>query len=342
MIRKVLGLTIIVWALAAVVAQATVTGTYSVAIDPGSQTSLQFKTSTVGPIVIETVTSLGPSPVRFSLLSEGASEPLAKIEGSDKITLNYSQATDNTAYTVQIENIGTSRVQGRVNVTYPVAYCKEASVAFNITFSFSIGAQPLEADQCKVMLSVLSSLREPFPLALSRVEQVPPSNSVAGQYSPGLFPRIRVFGSYTGADLARIFFHEVGHHIQFKHFTDEQQTRWTTLHKESGNDSQAYARLYGMENEFEDWATVVELYTKDTLFEIERAQRLAADGKTILLEKYKFALQLLSFQQEGQAYTHIYRTDRQGFDAAVVNRATVPLGPDGLPVISGDISWEQF
>ena len=183
MIRRILGLTFAVWMLAAVVAQATVTGTYSIAIDPGNQTSLQFKTSAAGPIAIETATSLGPSPVRFSLLSEGTNDPLAKIEGIDKIKLSYDHATENTSYTVQIENIGTSRVQGRVNITYPVAYCNEATVAFNITFSYAIGAQPLEADQCKVMLSVLRSLRDPFSQALSRVEQVPRSSSVAGQYS---------------------------------------------------------------------------------------------------------------------------------------------------------------
>jgi hypothetical protein len=338
--RLLLGLLALFALLSVATAQATVSGQFQITLDPGSRTMLSVRTSAPGPITVEA--SLGAPPIRLSLTPEGAAEPAATAEGTSPLKLILDQTVEHTAYTLQIDNLGTTRANGRVTITYPVAHCREAAVEFKIIFSFANSVFPLEPDQCQVFLSVLRSLPDPMPQGISRVELVPRSGGVAGSYHPGLTPRIRIYGDFRGGELARIFYHEVGHHVQFAHFTNEQQARWTELHRLSGEDRDNYARLYGRENEYEDWAAIFEAYTRDSIFEIEPALKLAETGKTILLEKFKFLVRLLRHEREGQVRTYIYRTDRVGLEVAIINRASVPLDENGLPVITGEIQWEIF
>jgi hypothetical protein len=341
MTKQIVGFLCFVCLAAVATAHATVTGSFSVAVDPAGQASLQIRSTSSGTIVVET-TRFGTASLRLSLLTDGATEPLARIEGPTPLKLTFDRALENTVYTLQVDNIGATRAQGTVKITYPVANCVEAAAEFKIVFAFSDRALPLESDQCRVMLQALRSLPDPLPQGIVTVEQVPPQGGIAGTYSPGLAPRIRVFGSFSGGELARIFFHEVGHHVQFQHFSKEQEKHWTELHRLSANESSAFARLYGKENEFEDWASLFEAYTRDAIFEVEAAKKATEPGSPVLVEKYRFLIQLLRHERNGKAHTYIYRTDRLGPETAVLNRASVPIGEDGLMDLSGEIVWEQF
>jgi hypothetical protein len=340
--RKILGLFFVLCLLAVSIAQATLTGSYSVNLDPATQVSIAFRTSTAGPILVETERTFSAQSLRLSILVEGSSDPIAKIEGPVPLKVNLEQALENVNYSVLVENLGTTRASGRINITYPVANCTEAAIEFKTAFSYTDRTVPFELDQCKVMLQVLRSLPRPFPAGVTRIERVPASGGIAGSYHPGLTPRIRIYGDFRGGELARIFYHEVGHHVQFAHFSNAQQQRWTELHKLSGSESSYYARLYGRENEYEDWASVFEAYTRDSIFEVNLARNANEKGSDVLREKYKFISQLFRHERDGQARTYIFRTDRIGLEVAILNRASVPFDESGLPSATGELIWEEF
>ena len=340
--RKILGLFLVVCLAVVSIAQATLTGSYSINLDPSAQISIQFRTSTNGPISVETDRTFSAQSLRLSILVEGSAEPVAKSEGVLPLKVNVDRALENTNYALLIENLGATRAVGQIKITYPVAHCAEAALEFRTVFSYTDRSVPFELDQCKVMLQVLRSLPKPFADGVSRIERVSASGNIAGSYNPGLTPRIRIYGDFRGGELARIFYHEVGHHVQFAHFSKEQQSRWTELHRLSGNESSAYARLYGKENEYEDWASVFEAYTRDSVFEVGLSRNASDAGSPVLRDKYKFITQLFRHDRDGQARTYIYRTDRVGLEVALLNRASVPFDESGLPDATGEITWEEF
>jgi len=150
----------------------------------------------------------------------------------------------------------------------------------------------------------------------------------------------------TGMTLPQFFidvlYHEIGHTIDFDILTPDQRKEFDRLNKLSGNNPQNYARLYGMYNRWEDFATMFEAYTYDTIALLIRAKVQAEDNdptNDILLEKVKFFAKLFAHEgEDGKMYTYIYKIEEDG----TIKRAEVELGGDGLPVIPDNINWETF
>ncbi len=98
----------------------------------------------------------------------------------------------------------------------------------------------------------------------------------------------------------------------------------------------------------EDWAYLSTSYIVDSLALIEKAlvntntglstPVILPDGSksSVLKEKVKFIADLLSHEVNGQIMTYIFKLQ----DGKLL-RAEVLLGEDGLPVINGDVKWEE-
>jgi len=99
----------------------------------------------------------------------------------------------------------------------------------------------------------------------------------------------------------------------------------------------------------EDWAYLSTSYIVDSLALIEKAlvntntgcstPVILPDGSksSVLKEKVKFIANLLSHEVNGQIMTYVFKLQ----DGKLL-RAEVLLGEDGLPVINGDVKWEEM
>jgi HEAT repeat protein len=99
----------------------------------------------------------------------------------------------------------------------------------------------------------------------------------------------------------------------------------------------------------EDWAYLSASYVVDSQALVEKAlvntnaglstPITLPDGSrsSVLKEKVKFFATLLSHEVNGQVMTYIFKVRDGKF-----LRAEVPLGDDGLPVLNGDVKWEEI
>lgn len=215
------------------------------------------------------------------------------------------------------------------------------------------GTEPLTEPYCALLLAVLRSLPDHMRGQIAQFILMPESEEAAGMYTGvgtvRLFANLRHLKAFTETT-----YHEIGHVLQDRLFTDQEQERWTRLHQRSGQDPDHYAiqdadaatRLsgilnYAMVNPFEDFASTFEAYTRDTPAMIARAQRIEAlTGKTILREKIAFVVSL--FRGLPYAYRKLLDWDSEIEEVKVrIQRASVVRLENGLPVTT-DLEWEEF
>jgi hypothetical protein len=328
------------WLVTLVTASATVTGEFRVAIDPGQRAEFSFVPSSTGHIIVDAVFKPIGAKLLVTLQRPGLAEPVARVEGENplQLVIELDGAQVGLVWRAAIENLSDRTISGVVEITYPKALCKELSAEFSLDLRYVHEFVPMREEQCGVMHRVLRSLPEGLRRGLERIVAFPQDPEVAGQY---LRNTIRIFGDLQDARLARVFFHEVGHHIQFAHFTEARQALWTELNQRSGEDRDNYARLYGRTNQFEDFATMFEAYTDSTEKILQTAQATHARGKPILLEKVRFVAELFRHERAGSARTFIYKTESL-FGEVKILRASVLLESNGLPQIPQAPDWEEF
>jgi hypothetical protein len=331
---------LVVLAASLVAAHATVTGEFRVAIDVNQTLSYAFTPTANGTVVFSATFKPIGSKLALKLFRSDKSEPIAHITGENPIQLSIAidRASPNLGYLATIQNLSDRTLSGFVEITYPKANCKEFASEYLLDLRYVVENVPMQEEQCAVMHKTLRSLPEKLRSGLEKIIAFPQDPEVAGQY---IASTIRIFGDLQGAQLARVFFHEVGHHIQFAHFTSAQQDAWLDLNKRSGSDSEHFARLYGRTNQFEDFATVFEAYTGSTSESLSVAQTRHARGKSIYLEKIRFVASLFSHERNGSQRTYIYKTESLFGDARIL-RASVILGSDNLPQIPALPDWEEF
>lgn len=215
------------------------------------------------------------------------------------------------------------------------------------------GTEPLTEPYCALLLAVLRSLPDHMRGQIAQFILMPESEEAAGQYTGvgtvRLFANLRHLKAFTETT-----YHEIGHVLQDRLFSEREQERWTRLHQRSGvdpdhfpvQDADAATRLsgvlsYGMVNRFEDFASTFEAYTRDTPAMVARARRIEAlSGKTILGEKIAFVVGL--FRGLPYAYRKLLDWDSQAGEARVrIQRARVQQLENGLPVTE-NLEWEEF
>ncbi len=321
-------------------ASATVTGEFRVAIDPNQTVTYTFQPSIAGPIKISATFKPIGSKLSVKLFRSDRSDPVNQIEGENPLDLTSVQ--DNTlpgiSWKISIQNLSDRTLSGLVELTYPKADCKELAAEYTLDLRYVNELVPLQEEQCAVMHRTLRALPENLRRGIERIFAFPQDPEIAGQY---IGKTIRIYGDLQGARLARVFFHEIGHHVQFAHFTNEQQTLWADLHKRSGSDSDNFARLYGRTNQFEDFATVFEAYTDNSVAALSLAQSRHARGKLLYLEKIKFVASLFKHERNGSTHTFIYRTE-SSFGEARFLRASVPMDSENVPQIPSAPEWDEF
>jgi predicted Zn-dependent protease with MMP-like domain len=92
-----------------------------------------------------------------------------------------------------------------------------------------------------------------------------------------------------------VLFHELAHHMDFNLLAQEQHDLFGKLHFESGYDPDNYARLYGTVNRWEDFATMVEAWGKDSLGIITKARN---NSDPALLRKVLFVAEMFTFNDQ--------------------------------------------
>jgi hypothetical protein len=340
LVRPVIGLAFVLLTVALVLANATVTGEFRVAIDANQIVSYAFTPSATGTIQVSATFKPIGSKISLKLYRSDRSEPVSQIEGENPLALTFvvDRVPSNLGFLITIQNLSDRTLSGFIEVTYPKANCRELASEFSLSLRYINEQVPLQEEQCLIMQRTLRSLPEDVRLGLQKIVAFPQDPEVAGQYFSNT---IRIFGDLQGARLAQVFFHEVGHHVQFAHFTSEQQERWFDLNKKSGSDSDNFARLYGRTNQFEDFATVFEAYTSSSSDALSVAQARNARNRPIYLEKIKFVVGLFKHERNGTARTYVYKTESIFGDARIL-RASVALNDENIPQIPSSPDWEEF
>jgi parallel beta-helix repeat protein len=217
------------------------------------------------------------------------------------------------------------------------------------------GTEPLSEPYCALLLSILRSLPGHLRGQIAQFILMPESDEAAGMYTGvgtvRLFANLKHLKAFTETT-----YHEIGHVLQDRLFTGGERERWSRLHERSGGDPDNYPiqdadaatrasagiLSYGMVNQFEDFASTFEAYTRDSLAMARRAQRIETlMGKTILREKVAFLISLF------RGLPYVYRKpldwDTESEEANVrIQRAQISRLENGLPVVTDDLVWEEF
>lgn len=205
---------------------------------------------------------------------------------------------------------------------------------------------------CGVLLSMLRSL----PLSLlGRITQVifeADDEEIAGLFTGvGV---IRVLNVRNLKFFAEVFYHEAAHAIQSSAFDNRLQADWifVTTPRESDPDFFAATSAdffdedssqvvsYGTNNQFEDFATTFQAYTRDTFAMLGRAKRIEFNtGKTVLLDKMRFVSRLIRLGSPDIAYRSVVGWNTETGDVSVqIQTAEITL-EDSLPTITGPLLW---
>ena len=235
----------------------------------------------------------------------------------------------------------------------PETSCTQIFNEFFLFIGQLEGTEPLTEPYCALLLSVLRSLPGHLRGQIAQFILMPESDEAAGQYTGvgtvRLFANLKHLKAFTETT-----YHEIGHVLQDRLFTTSERERWSRLHERSGQDPDNYpiqdadaatrasAEIlnYGMVNQFEDFASTFEAYTRDSLAMARRAQRIEeATGTTILREKVAFVVAL--FRGLPFVYRKLLDWDSESDEAKVrIQRAPVQRLENGLPVIT--LEWEEF
>lgn len=235
----------------------------------------------------------------------------------------------------------------------PETSCTRIFEEFFLFIDRAEDAPRLNEPYCSELLSLLRALPVQLRGQIAQFFFMAESREFAGQFSGD--GTVRLFDIKNLKAFVSTTFHEIGHVLQDGAFKGNQQSRWATLHRRSGNDPDHYpiqnadrvTRLndglvqYAMTNQKEDFASTFEAYTRDTIGMVRRARHIEeTTGKTVLLDKIAFVASLF----QGQPYAYQMKIDwdsTTGETDLRLQRASVHL-EGAIPVIDEDLQWEEF
>ncbi len=272
-------------------------------------------------------------------------KPVAEHTGSFPQTLRttVSDTDVGKTWTLRLKNSTNQVLNGRIEVTFPKRFCKDAVDEFKFKMSYEIGSE-LEDYHCQMLLNILHSLYRPQLRNLREIRAVSPDPSLLGTYSSSL---VTLFGLSASRSFALVAYHEIGHLVHLSTSTRDQFDRWKKLYDQSGRDPDNFVvdpidrSLYGMTNQYEDYAVTYSAYVANTQDTIQEALNRNIANRPLPLEKLKLIMEYFKFTENNQVKVYIYRV---GFDIPIpkIERATVPLTTEGVPDFSGEIKWETF
>jgi len=235
----------------------------------------------------------------------------------------------------------------------PETSCTQIFNQFFLFVGRSEDAPPLNEPLCAALLAILRSLPDAMRGRINQFLFLPADEEIAGAFTG--VGTVRLFDIRNIKTYMSTVFHEIGHVLQDRLFTAQDQKLWEALHERSGTDSDHYpiqdadgtTRInqgllhYAMINQYEDFASTFESYTRDTQAMVQRARRIESESeKTLLLEKIAFVASL--FQGQPFAYRLLLDWDSVAGQMALrLQRAAVRL-EDGAPAIDDTLDWEEF
>jgi parallel beta-helix repeat protein len=320
-------------------------------LDVGGRRTVTFNVSAAGEIK-----ALASSPkggtLALRLFAPNQTTPVAELSGPAPLQL-VAPVAGGTAgrWRVELENTSPEALPVMLNVRQPLftGTCEGILRDFFIAVVKEPDIRDVSAEECQMLYSVLKSLPLSIRGKVAQILRRSQDPEAAGRAQSAF---IQLYGDQTRSFFIRVVFHEVAHVAHFKLFSPQQLSEWSQLHRASGSDPENYIGTvlpdgmpYGRTNEFEDFATVMEEYTADTIAALAIARERAARGKPVLLDKFRFLVQLFKDELGGPGvyiYRSVVRPMPDGTLRGVVQRAIVPLDGEGLPAIPAEPEWEDF
>lgn len=346
---KILALVALALIALGVTAHATVTGAYKATVAPGELYEVSFTPTAPGPIRVHFEVRPLELWASAQLYKPNRDHPVALTMGHSSFDLLAEADPEslNQPWRVVFFHSNSAALTVELDVTFPKAFCLEIASELSIRISYEEEAGELEDYHCDQMWRALRSLGLSLIEGLRQIKFLPPSDKFEGRFlSAGRI--IEMYRMTPGRRFTGIFYHELAHFIHFIKLGASLKREWASLHRQSGSDMVNYVRNplggppnYAMTNEYEDFAVTFEAYILNTkeLFDLGIARRDV--GKPILLEKAKLMAQVFLHYRDGKPYTYIYRFG-SGYPVIPIERAGVPLTPEGLPDFTEPILWERF
>ena len=123
---------------------------------------------------------------------------------------------------------------------------------------------------------------------------------------------------------ARLIVHEIAHLYHHNMFEECNKVKIIKLYKNSGMDYENFSRYDGKTDEYEDFATMVDMWFKDSYALLERAIYNFQRGKPILLEKVLLVADV--FSEYDEVYVYKISLSREGKPAISMKKAPIERG----------------
>jgi hypothetical protein len=348
--KKIFGIALIVSLALALLAQATVTGSYRASVAPHEPYEWTFTPTAPGAVRVHF--ELRPLELWASvqLYKPTQDQPVALTmdHSSFDLRAEADERSLNEPWRVVLFHTNSTALTVELDITFPKAFCTDISAEFAIRISYEEEAGEIENHHCDQMLRALNSLGRDVMGGLHQIKFLPDSPQVEGRFlSAGRI--LEMYRMTPGRRFIGIFYHELGHFVHIIKVGASIKREWLSLHKQSGADMVNYVRepfggplTYAMTNEYEDFAVTFSAYILNTkeLFDLGISRKESV-GKTILLEKAKLMAQVFLHYKDEKPYTYIYRFG-SGFPVIPIERAEVRLTAEGLPGFTEPIHWETF
>ncbi len=316
-------------------------------LPPGMTLDYDFTPSTTGEIRVRVNLQPTQAGALTRLLRKGDEKPLAEKSGPlpHDLTATVTEADVGRTFVLLVTNNSQQTLEGRIELIFPRLYCKDINTQYRVKVGYEAGTE-IEDTHCMQLHSVLRSLPSDHFRRLREIRAVAPSASLYGYcYQP--CTTIFLPGLRAGRTFVIVSYHEIGHTVHFTRTSSEQRDRWEKLFSESGRDPDNFAlepisrSLYAMTNQHEDFAVTYSAYTVQTQLYFQEAVARSQRDKPLLLRKLKLMMELFQHTIDNQPRVYIYRMGTQA-PTPKVERASVPVTPEGLPDFSGAREWECF
>ncbi len=319
-------------------------------VRPGEKISVPIIVTYAGLLKVRAVTLTQDASLVLSLFGPGQETPLVQARSPLPLSLNVEVSDETitlgTRWQAVLENRGETSVLVNVQISTPtrLGSCQDISDEFGIVLDNADDAPPFSEAQCHILYSSLRAMPAEIRRTVMSITNNPSDDRVAGTYTG--MGRINLFGPMLRRTLSSVFIHEMGHAVQDRFVTGQQNARWRELFRRSGKDPDNFVSDYARTNDHEDFAETFMTYVDDAIRLLTIARERAARGKPILLEKVKFMAEL--FKQVGpndSILTLVYQVRLKTDDERtrlLVRRVSVSFDSEGLPILPALIEWEEF
>lgn len=344
LVYAVLGAVLLI-SIVLVPTSATITARFSdLSIQAGDKLEYDFTPTATGEITLRLTLRTSPATVRLQLFTEGRSVIDQTGSAAQTAKTEVHEGEIGRPWRLRVTNLGQSRIEGRLEITYPRRFCKEISAEYRVKVSYETSTE-LEDVHCQQLYNTLRSLPSDHLRRLREIRAREPDVSLYGQYFPPSL--IELPGLRAGRTFTLVTYHELGHLAHFTRSTPNQEEHWEKLYNESGRDPDNFARdpidrsLYAMTNHYEDFAVTYSAYIADSQTYINDAITRSQRSKPLLLQKFKLIIEYFRHTVENQPKVYIYRVGTEA-PLPTIYRASVPVTDEGLPDFTGPIQWESF